>query len=415
MTKKIKIGLMLGNEISMPDAFEEIIKKLNFQFNYENETYEFETERVMVEPFNLRYEPDFDVVIDRVSHWHIVPREWLKKISFDGVYLFNDPFTFQSMEKHTGFSAMAKLGMHIPPTWLLPQKDQSKLLKEAVMTYNKMFNLEEIADSMGYPVYLKPYDGGGWVGVSKASNKEELHEVYDKSGTMTLHMQKGIDFEKFIRSLCVGPQVLSMKYNPDNPLHQRYEISHNFLNEKEQKEARQIAKIINAFFGWEYNSCEVLAKDGTIYPIDYANAVPDSSLFSLHFYFPWIVKALIKWSLYCGTTNREFRFNKNVEKYLEISKLDLSYEEKLNRYEQLADEYFETEKFEKFCDKYLKEFDLKCFEYFSSKAFDEVLKKEIMKKFPEHEHDQFIAYYRDIMNSWIEDEKKRLNIKEMEA
>ena len=39
------------------------------------------------------------LVIDRLSWWYDLPREWLKKIALlDDVYLLNNPFTFQAME-----------------------------------------------------------------------------------------------------------------------------------------------------------------------------------------------------------------------------------------------------------------------------------------------------------------------------
>ena len=41
------------------------------------------------------------MVIDRLSYWYYHPREWLKKLALmNRVYLLNNPFTFQAMEKH---------------------------------------------------------------------------------------------------------------------------------------------------------------------------------------------------------------------------------------------------------------------------------------------------------------------------
>ena len=42
------------------------------------------TERVTIEPFNLRDKPRYDLVIDRLAHWYYHPREWLKKVALDG-------------------------------------------------------------------------------------------------------------------------------------------------------------------------------------------------------------------------------------------------------------------------------------------------------------------------------------------
>ena len=40
----------------------------------------------------------------------------------DDVYLLNNPFTFQAMEKHSAYCAMMRLGLKVPDTWLIPHK-----------------------------------------------------------------------------------------------------------------------------------------------------------------------------------------------------------------------------------------------------------------------------------------------------
>ena len=61
---------------------------------------------------------------------------------------------------------------------------------------------------------------------------------------------------------------------------------------------------INSFFGWDFNSCEALRKEGVFYPIDFANPCPDSQVTSLHYHFPWVVKAKIRWSLFVAASMR---------------------------------------------------------------------------------------------------------------
>ena len=41
----------------------------------------------------------------------------------DDVYLLNSPFTFQSMEKHSAYCAMIRLGLKVPETVLVPYKN----------------------------------------------------------------------------------------------------------------------------------------------------------------------------------------------------------------------------------------------------------------------------------------------------
>ena len=77
-----------------------------------------------IEPFDLDDPVRTDLVIDRLAYWYYHPREWLKKVALmDDIYLLNSPFTFQSMEKHSAYCAMLRLGLKIPRTVLVPYKN----------------------------------------------------------------------------------------------------------------------------------------------------------------------------------------------------------------------------------------------------------------------------------------------------
>ena len=72
----------------------------------------------------------------------------------DDVYLLNSPFTFQSMEKHAAYCAMLRLGLHVPETVLIPYKNPPENARYAFTAekYNQPFDLDAIAESIGYPL-----------------------------------------------------------------------------------------------------------------------------------------------------------------------------------------------------------------------------------------------------------------------
>ncbi len=407
------IGLLLGTEQDWPTAFEEILRRLGPVPGPDGSRHALDCERITIEPFRLRDRPRYSLVIDRLAYWYYVPREWLKKVALmDSVYLLNSPFTFQSMEKHAAYCAMMRLGLKVPDTVLVPYKNPVDNARYAYTAarYNKQFDLDAIAREIGYPLFMKPYDGGAWRGVSRIENPAQLHAAYDQSGEMLMHLQKAVDdYDVFARSLTIGAETMVMRFQPDQPMHLRYAVDHSFLPSQQGAEVVTIGRLVNAFFRWEFNSCETLVKDGEVYPIDYANACPDVALTSLHYYFPWAIKALVKWCVFALLTGRRPRLDLDTGQYFAIADdAGASYEEKLAAYRHLADDYFETDRYHDFCAGSLPHLDEIVLDWVVGADFDRLLIQTVRSVYPANEHDQFIAHLRGLLDMWVRDESTRL-------
>ena len=144
------IGLLLGTEDDWPTAFESLVERLG-PIEWHGQRHELTTERIVNEPFDLRYRPRYSLVIDRLAWWYDLPRAWLKKVALmDDVYLLNNPFTFQSMEKHSAYCAMMRLGLKVPDTWLIPHKvptpiassNMAAKFPDVAARYNAPFELD---------------------------------------------------------------------------------------------------------------------------------------------------------------------------------------------------------------------------------------------------------------------------------
>jgi hypothetical protein len=404
------VGLLLGTEEDWPSAFEAIVRRLGPVTGPHGVEHRYDVERMTIEPFDLRARPRQDLVIDRLAYWYYHPREWLKKAALtDDVYLLNSPFTFQSMEKHAAYCAMMRLGLHVPDTVLVPFKNPPDHAKYAYTAskYNRPFDLDEIAAELGYPLFMKPYDGGAWVGVSQVRDAAELHRAYDESGQRLMHLQKAVaGYDVFARSLSIGAETMVMHFDPDQPMHARYTVDHAFLDAATGDEAVTIGRLVNAFFRWEFNSCETLVKDGVVYPIDYANACPDVSLTSLHYYFPWAMKALVSWSVFCTATGRRPRYDLDTRAYFDIAdRADLGYGEKVAQYRLRADDYFDVDRYNEFCATSLGHLNEVVVGWVEGLDFDRLLVDTVRTTFPPHEHDQFVDHYRGLLGAWARDQR----------
>jgi hypothetical protein len=165
-----------------------------------------------------------------------------------------------------------------------------------------------------------------------------------------------------------------------------------------------ISHLVNSFFRWEFNSCESIVRNGEIHPIDYANATPDVALTSLHYYFPWAVTALVRWTAFCLASGRRMRIDVSAGPWFEVGdRDDLSYEEKLREYRRLSDEYFQVDEYYEFCATALPHVGEAAREWFTGPELDGLLVETVRSTFPAHEHERFVEHYRGLMGSWARD------------
>ena len=405
-----RIGLSLGADICWPICFEALIRKLDLALPIGKDTVTFEVDRVHIEPFDLQQPCRYDVVIDRLTHWYHLSREWIKKaIVMNDLYVFNNPWSLQSMEKQTTYCAMMRLGFPIPKTWLIPPKEyaESPDLKPTLRRYAKLFDLGAIGDGIGYPLFMKPYDGGAWVGVTAIKDRAALLGAYDESGTRVMHLQKGVQpNDAFVRCIGLGPQWRFVNYDPAAPLHDRYRMDTGFLSAEDEARLSQMTMVINAFFGWDFNSCESLRSGGIWHPIDFANACPDSQVTSLHFHFPWLIKSNLRWSVFCAATDRAMKTDLNWPAYFAIADQDRPFEDKLAEYAKLAMQRFDADAFEEFCDTHLGHLDEVAHELFGTDVVHDAIRQKVEALYPEHEIDEFTELFWNRIQDWRRQDEK---------
>ncbi len=401
------IGLSLGADLCWPICYEQVLDRLDLIVAHGGDSIRFDVERVTIEPFYLRQPVKYDLVVDRLTHWYGTSREWIKKaILMNDLYVFNNPWSIQSNEKHTSYCAMMRLGMPIPATWMVPPKAYapSPDLQVTLERYAKMFDLHGLGDEVGYPMFMKPYDGGGWAGVSRIDDVDELQRVYDGSGTYLMHLQRAVDpHDLFIRCVGLGPQIRVIRYDASAPLHDRYTTDDGDVPDDQRQHLIDTTLTINSFFGWDFNSCEALRQDGDWFPIDFANPCPDSQVTSLHYHFPWLIGANLRWSLFCVATKRPMRPNLDWQPYFDIADTDATYDEKLAGYVAIARERLQVAEFDEFCDEHLGDLDRVLWDFFGTDTARDAIRQKVAAMYPDHEVDEFTELFWSRVQQWRAD------------
>jgi hypothetical protein len=285
------VGVLVGRETTFPAA---LIENLNSRGNGE-----VQAEFVKIGGVRLDDPRPYDLIIDRISHQVPFYRAFLKKAALEGTIIINNPFWWTADDKYFNYNLAAKLGVAIPKTVLLPQKDYIEdITPESLRNLEFPIDWEGIMEHVGTPSFLKPYDGGGWKNVSKINSLEELWYEYNQSGTLCMVLQEGIEFEQFVRCYCVGQEeVMIMPYDPSKAYlsGEQYIVDDNYLAPALKARVTQDVLTINKALGYDLNTVEFAIKDNIPYAIDFMNPAPDADLHSVgEYYHNWITEAVTR-------------------------------------------------------------------------------------------------------------------------
>jgi hypothetical protein len=284
-----KVGLLVGRERTFPVSLIESI----------NERGGSEVVADFVKVGGVRHEGpiDYDLIIDRISHEVPFYRAFLKRATLEGTIVINNPFWWSADDKFFNFSLATKLGVAIPKTVLLPQKAYIEgVTGESLRNLEFPLDWKGIADYVGFPAYIKPFDGGGWKNVSKVNSLEELWKVYDTTGTLCMTLQESIAWDQFVRCYCIGQQdVLIMPYDPRKAYLSGEQYVHDpgYLSSDVAARVAQDVLTLNRALGYDINTVEFAVKDDIPYAIDFMNPAPDAELASVgEFYHNWLTRSV---------------------------------------------------------------------------------------------------------------------------
>src|SRR4051812_25025098 len=280
----LKVGLIVGREWSFPPAFIEEVNRRD-----EGVVAEY----VKLGAPHMDDPAEYAVIIDRISHEVPFYRTYLKQAALQGCAVVNNPFMWTADDKFFGAALATRLGIAHPKTAVLPNKEYipGVVHEESLRNLQYPLDWQALVDYIGMPCILKDAHGGGWKDVYVCRSLEELIHHYDTSGLLTMIVQEFIEWDQFIRCICIGQdKVMPIKYDPKE---RRYHVEHDHLGP--ELGARVVAdslKLVRAL-GYDMNSMEWAVRDGIPYAIDFMNPAPDMDIYSLTpHYFEWAVQSM---------------------------------------------------------------------------------------------------------------------------
>lgn len=287
-----KIGVLFGQERSFPYAFCERVNQKNIDG--------ITAEPLLVEEVIQNKAVDYAVIIDRISQDVPFYRAYLKNAAATGTAVINNPFWWSADEKFFNNILADQVGVPVPKTVLLPSKDRpDDTTAESFSNLKFPLEWEKIVEYVGgFPVFMKPYSGGGWKSVYKLHNYEELWQAHAETGQLVMMFQEAIEFDSYFRVYCIGGKyVRVMPYEPRNPHHLRYD-AHFDVSKELLKTIEDYTLKLNHGLGYDFNTCEFAVRDGIPYAIDFGNPAPDAAVESVgQENFEWVVETAATYAI----------------------------------------------------------------------------------------------------------------------
>lgn len=251
-------------------------------------------------------ERNYEVIVDRLSFRFPFLKEIVKSLSLSGTYIINNPFTASLTNKLIEIHVGSHLGLSFPKTIVLP--DQSSIDETDGVVSRP--SLEQVAEEIGLPLILKPFDGYAWEDVYVVDTIEELGRLYSNLCSRRILMaQQLIRFKEYFRAFCFDKRdVLFIKWIP-KPLAMGHYLSNDrdILRDTHNRLTESTIKL-NQVLDLDINTVEwCIDEEGRWWIIDAFNEVPDIIPEALPSdYYTWIVDrfaACIKDKLNSGRKN----------------------------------------------------------------------------------------------------------------
>jgi glutathione synthase/RimK-type ligase-like ATP-grasp enzyme len=276
MAQSKVIGLLVGRENTFPGPFIETV-------NHKGKADGITAELAVLGGTSEIFEPHHTVLVDRISHEVPYYRAHLKSAVLMGTTVINDPFWWEADEKFFECTLARKLGVAVPKTVVLPNKQYIPDIDHRVSLRNLQFPLdwEHIVSYTGLPAVLKPNTGGGWKDVFIVQTIEELITAYDQTGLKTMILQEFIDWDDYVRCICVGREhILPIRYNPRAPFEQRYHVDNPPQGRLRDHAIHDARRLVDAL-GYDMDTVEFAVRGDVLYAIDFLNPAPDFDNFSI--------------------------------------------------------------------------------------------------------------------------------------
>jgi glutathione synthase/RimK-type ligase-like ATP-grasp enzyme len=283
-----RVGLMVGLENTFPGPFLDVV-------NQRGRDVGVSAEMAVLGGPGEEEEPRYAVVVDRISHEVPYYRAHLKSAALMGTVVINDPFWWESDEKFFECTLARRLGVAVPRTVVLPNKEYIPDIDPQRSLRNLQFPLdwERIVRYTGLPAVLKPNTGGGWKDVYVVGSMDELMAAYDQTGQKTMILQEFIDWDDYVRCICLGRQhIWPARYDPRAPFERRYVVDNPPQGELRRRAIADATTLTQAL-GYDMDTVEFAVRGDTLYAIDFLNPAPDFDSFSIkEEAFGWVLDRL---------------------------------------------------------------------------------------------------------------------------
>jgi len=279
-----RIGILFGMERSFPPALADVVGRLGGG-------------RVIAEPVRvgaLRQDlpTGYDLILDRISHEIPFYRTYLKCAVATGTQVINNPFWWSADDKFLNNVIARAAGVAVPKTVLLPHKEHPpNTTSESFGNLAYPIDWDGVFSHLGFPIFMKPADGGGWRDVYKVDDADAFFRAYDQTRSLSMMAQEAIEFTDYYRCYGIGRKhVRVMRYDPKAAPERRYALDGPPVDPALIRRIEKDCLTLCSELGYDFNTVEFAVRDGVPWAIDFMNPAPDCDIHSVgRENFEWVL------------------------------------------------------------------------------------------------------------------------------